>query len=300
MKQASQITGNQLNWNQIYYFSEIASCGSIKDAAQKLGLSPSTLSEHLSELEDDLKVQLFHRQHRKLILTEQGTRLYLHAKQMFETGQRLIDVVSPIPLGSYPVAIGLIPSPGIQIAHRLIADFLENFGPLNMKIFHTSYIGLESKLVKAQLDFGFSDRISERKDLVSVPISSSFIKFYVSSKWWEHPFNDLIARLPLLICNSDPSTRTLAEQSLGEYDIVPHSVITSDYPSVLLELCQRGLGIGVFSEEPIRKMNIETLKSLRVPKDAPKLQDNLYATWARDAENTEAVKRIRQILPKGR
>src|SRR5688572_29086894 len=99
---AARLKGSQINWNQVYYFSEIAAVGSIKDAAAKLDLTASTLSLHLSQLETDLEIQLFYRQHRKLTLTPEGTRLFLHAKAMFETGQRLIDVVSPVPLGCYP------------------------------------------------------------------------------------------------------------------------------------------------------------------------------------------------------
>jgi hypothetical protein len=44
--------------------------------------------------------------------------------------------------------------------------------------------------------------------------------------------------------------------------------------------------------------SIGSLKeAVRVPKGAPKLQDNLYIVWAKDAENTEAVKYLLGFLP---
>ncbi|MFH1016732.1 MAG: LysR family transcriptional regulator, partial [Pseudomonadota bacterium] len=103
------LRGNQINWNQLFYFCEIAREVSIKAAAQALDLSSPTLSEHVSQLEADLKITLFFRQHRRLKLTPEGTRLFQTVRSLFETGQRLVDVVSPVPLGCYPVSIGIVP-----------------------------------------------------------------------------------------------------------------------------------------------------------------------------------------------
>jgi DNA-binding transcriptional LysR family regulator len=295
-KSGKLLKGSEINWNQVFYFSEIAAYGSIKEAAEKLKLTPPTLSEHLAQLERDLDVQLFIRRHRRLELTPQGQRLFLHAKQMFEAGQRLIDVVSPIPLGSYPISIGLVPSPSAQLATNVIASYLEKFGPVGIKIHRTKYQELEKNLVQSQFDFAFSDRLPERKDILSFQICSSVIRFYVSSRWSESKFSELIKKLPLLVCNAEPEARSHAELALLESDISAPSVITSDYPSVLIDLCDRGLGIGVFSEEPIKKMNMQSLKSLRAPTDAPQIKDTLYALWSQDAENSEAVQRLIEVL----
>lgn len=292
----SQPTGNQINWNQVYYFSEIAAAGSIKDAASKLGLTPSTLSLHLSQLEDDLEVQLFFRQHRKLVLTPEGTRLYHHAKTMFESGQRLIDVVSPVPLGCYPVSVALVPSPSLTIANRILGKLMLNQAAFNMKVFRADYGDLEKGLTDARFDFGFSDRAPERKDLSYACVSQGHIKFYVSAKWEETPFAELLRRLPLLICNADPSRRSLAEQALIDSELTPSAVVTSDYPSTLLDLCLQGAGIGVFSESPVQRMAMQGLTSLRVPRGAPRLQDNLFAVWASGAVNTAAISRLRETL----
>lgn len=297
MKKSTKILkGDEINWNQVFYFSEIASCGSIKAAAEKLKLSPPTLSEHLAQLERDLDVQLFIRHHRRLELTTQGQRLFTHAKQMFEAGQRMIDVVSPIPLGSYPISVGLIPSPSAPLATDLIARYLEQFGPVPLKIHRTKYADVERGLVQTQFDFAFSDRLPERKDIVATKIFSSTIRFYVSSKWGSSRFSELIQKLPLLICNSEPEVRSHAEVALLESSITIPPVVTSDYPSVLVDLCDRGLGIGVFSEEPIRRMNLSSLKSLRAPQDAPHIKDSLYVLWTKDAENSEAIKHLQDIL----
>lgn len=293
---AARLKGNQINWNQVYYFSEIAAAGSIKDAAEKLELAPPTLSQHLAQLEADLEVQLFHRQHRKLVLTDDGMRLFRQAKAMFETGQRLIDVVSPIPLGCYPISVALVPSPSIQTANRILGQYLERQPLLNMKLFRADYAELEKGLTESRFDFGFSDRLPERKDFVCKKLSRSFIKFYVAPKWTRVSFSELLQKLPLLICNAEPAHRSLAEQALIDAELVPSAVVTSDYPSTLLDLCQQGVGIGVFSETPMQRMGMQGLSTLRVPQDAPKLQDNLFVLWAAEAENTAAIRLLQELL----
>lgn len=291
-----RLKGNQINWNQVYYFSEIAAAGSIKGAAEKLGLTASTLSLHLSQLEEDLEIQLFFRHHRKLTLTPEGTRLYQQAKTMFEVGQRLIDVVSPIPLGCYPVSVALVPSPSLPIANRILGKLLHQHTPFSMKVFRADYTELEKGLLDSRFDFGFSDRIPERKDLVYRRVSQAFVNFYVAPQWAETSFSELLQRLPLLICNAVPSQRSLAEQALIDAELVPSAVVTSDYPSTLLDLCQQGVGIGVFSETPIQRMMMQGLTTLRVPHGAPKLHDNLFLIWTEGAENTAAIKLLQETL----
>lgn len=292
----AKLKGNQINWNQVYYFSRIASAGSLKDAAEELEITSSTLSQHLSQLEADLNVQLFQREHRKLILTPEGSRLFLHAKAMFESGQRLLDVVSPLPLGCYPVSVGLVPSPSIQAANRIFVRYLGKQSGVNMKLFRIGYKELEEGLAGSRLDFGFSDRVPERKDLACQIVSNAAIKFYVAPKWANLPFSKLLQELPLLICNSEPERRSFAEQALLDSDLFPSSIVTSDYPSTLMELCQQGAGIGVFSEMSFVGQNIHGLHSLKAPKDAPKLKDSLYALWSKEAENTFAIQTLRSVL----
>lgn len=297
-KPRKPLRGDQINWNQMFYFSEIATYGSIKEAAAKLEVSSPTLSQHLSQLEEDLNVGLFHRHHRKLVLTAQGARLFQYAKQMFEMGQRLVDVVSPIPLGCYPISIGLVPCPSMQLAYTLVDLYLSEFGPINVRASQTKYDELERGILEAKFDFGFSDHAPDRAEIKSQLISSSMLTFYVAAKWGDAKFSDLIAKLPLLICSAEPNSRTLIEKLLEETDTAPSSVVSSDYPSLLLELCEKGRGIGVFGEDSLAPVNRSILKSFQVSKGAPKLRDKLYVLWSRDSEGTEVIRRLREVLPR--
>lgn len=65
-----------MDWDKLRVFHAVAEAGSFTHAGQELSLSQSAISRQIAALEDDLKVPLFHRHARGLILTEQGEVLY--------------------------------------------------------------------------------------------------------------------------------------------------------------------------------------------------------------------------------
>ena len=70
-------------WDKLRIFHAVADAGSFTHAGHELNLSQSAVSRQISALEEDLKVPLFHRHARGLILTEQGEVLYRTAHDVF-------------------------------------------------------------------------------------------------------------------------------------------------------------------------------------------------------------------------
>lgn len=84
-----------MDWDKLRIFHSVADAGSFTHAGHDLGLSQSAVSRQISALEQDLRVPLFHRHARGLILTEQGEVLYRTAHDVFtrlaSTRTRLAD-----------------------------------------------------------------------------------------------------------------------------------------------------------------------------------------------------------------
>lgn len=72
-----------MDWDKLRVFHAVAEAGSFTHAAQALNLSQSAISRQISSLEESLRVSLFHRHARGLILTEQGEILYATARDVF-------------------------------------------------------------------------------------------------------------------------------------------------------------------------------------------------------------------------
>lgn len=83
-----------LNYNQLYYFFQIAETGSIALASRKVLISSPALSMQLKELEESLETSLFTRAGNKLVLTEAGKIVQEYARDIFKLGFELKDTLA--------------------------------------------------------------------------------------------------------------------------------------------------------------------------------------------------------------
>ncbi len=72
-----------MDWDKLRVFHAVAEAGSFTHAGESLNLSQSAVSRQISALEESLRVPLFHRHARGLILTEQGELLFRTAREVF-------------------------------------------------------------------------------------------------------------------------------------------------------------------------------------------------------------------------
>ena len=72
-----------MDWDKLRIFHAVAEAGSFTHAGETLNLSQSAESRQVSSLEQSLKITLFHRHARGLILTEQGEELYKTAHEIY-------------------------------------------------------------------------------------------------------------------------------------------------------------------------------------------------------------------------
>lgn len=82
-----------LNFNHLYYFHVTANQGSVKAAAEHLGVTQPTVSEQIRMLERTLGVQLFDRSAGGIKLTQAGREAYEHTTTMFIAGERLVEAL---------------------------------------------------------------------------------------------------------------------------------------------------------------------------------------------------------------
>jgi LysR family transcriptional activator of nhaA len=84
---------NWINYHHLLYFKTIAEHGSVSKAADLLRLGQPTLSAQLKQFEETMGVQLFHREGKKLVLSEHGKVALEYAKDIFSKGGELYQVL---------------------------------------------------------------------------------------------------------------------------------------------------------------------------------------------------------------
>jgi DNA-binding transcriptional LysR family regulator len=73
------------------YFVAVADHGSFNAAAERLGVTPSTLTRSVSALEDDLGLTLFERSRRGVLLTLGAAPVLAETKRMLASLQAVTD-----------------------------------------------------------------------------------------------------------------------------------------------------------------------------------------------------------------
>ncbi len=192
-----------LNYHHLYYFMTIAELNSISKAAEKLLLGQPTLSAQLKQFEDSLGVQLFERQHKKLILTEHGKVALEYARNIFKMGgemyEALHDRLKPSKIN---IQLGALDSIAKQVMLQLTQAALK-IAPCSIS------------LVEGKFEELMRDLSSHKVDLVI----SNFLPKLEATKGMYHK---VISKRPLGIYGSPvyKSLRKKFPQSLNDQPIV--------------------------------------------------------------------------------
>lgn len=83
-----------MNFTQIRALYMVVSEGSLAAAAQAIGVSQPTLSQHLQALEATSETRLFEKRGRRLALTEAGQRLFQAAEKVMAASQQVDDLMT--------------------------------------------------------------------------------------------------------------------------------------------------------------------------------------------------------------
>ena len=119
---------------QLRYFTVIAEEKNISQAARKLHMSQPPLSQQLKQMEEELKVELVHREGKKLRLTEAGEKLYHHAVQItkqMEEGMEEVKEIGDGLKGSLKIGVNTLSE--ISLANLLFA-FKEKYPQVTYEI----------------------------------------------------------------------------------------------------------------------------------------------------------------------
>jgi len=209
-----------LDWDKIRVFYEVAEAGTFTSAAEKLRLSQSAVSRQIMALESELKVPLFHRHSRGLILTEHGDLLFRAARDVrlrLDKTRQLLTETSQRPTGDLRVT-ATIGIGGIWLA-QCISEFLDLYPEVRIQLILTSD---ELDLSMREADIAIRLRRPTQPDLIQRRLFSIHYHAYASHAYLE---------------------RFGEPQSLADLD--RHSIVSlgGDQPAFILDLhCLTTLG----------------------------------------------------------
>ncbi|MCM2280961.1 MAG: LysR family transcriptional regulator [Bdellovibrionaceae bacterium] len=286
-----------INWNQVYYFYEVARKMSMKEAAEVTGVSIPTVSEQIKRLETLLETPLFHRRPRRIELTLEGETLYQHAKQMFESGLRFLDVVSPTVIGGYPVRIGIQESFAAALALDFLMKYFDVYSPFGTV--HTAREPIADRLIEniytGVFDWGLTLTAPNSTRLEYGKIGSAEIVFVASHELLEKHKNrvEIFQEVPLARGRWDEHLNKLISDHLQAADIYVEEVIDSDHVEFCLRLAEQGKCVTAVSRNFAPDGSQGRLRTFGIggPIVLP-----YYAVWRQSSQRMIAIRKLIDLL----
>ncbi|WP_286240173.1 transcriptional activator NhaR [Neptuniibacter halophilus] len=147
-----------INYKHLHYFWMVAKEGSIAAAAERLSVTPHTISAQLSLLDDYLGCALFTKVGRQLELTETGHMVLSYASDIFSLGGELeervrnLDKIRPLVF-----KVGIVDVVPKSIAYHLLSPALDDITNMRMICHEGDINELLAELALHRLDLVISE-----------------------------------------------------------------------------------------------------------------------------------------------
>ena len=139
------------------YFVAVAESGSITKAAQRLGIQQPPLGQQIRALEAELKVQLFERAPKRIVLSNAGKEFLHDARQILASAKKAMEKVRRFDRGEQGLlTVGFTSSASMHpIAPRILGAFNQAYPLAKVEVEERETYELILRLQKRELDAAF-------------------------------------------------------------------------------------------------------------------------------------------------
>ena len=144
-----------LEIRHLRYFLAVAEAGSFSRAANRLGISQPSVSQQMRDLEAALRVSLFQRRGKRILLTSSGVIFQEHARAILRQVESVLQEVSSETeqlRGS--LHLGVIPALNVPLVPHLLGLFVAEHPNVNLIVDEISSTEIETALEEGRMDVG--------------------------------------------------------------------------------------------------------------------------------------------------
>ena len=137
--------------NQLEYFCAVCRYHSITRAAEELYVTQPTISVAIRELENELKLRLFHHEKNRISLTKEGEAFYQRAEALLKETRSIVTEFSSLGAKEMQIRIGIPPLVSTVFFPRLTDEFQEKTG-LTVQLFEYGSVKACNLVQEEKLD----------------------------------------------------------------------------------------------------------------------------------------------------
>lgn len=233
----------QLQDTALRYFLEVARCGSISKASQRLNVAGSSISRHIAQLEDLLGAPLFDRRPRGMVPSAAGEVLAVHAQKTAHDAERAVFEIQGLKgMRQGRVKLGVTEGFAMEFIPRLIADFSREHPGVQFEIVVDAPAEAARRVLQGDVDISIALSRTVDKDLkIEYSQPSPVMAVMRRSHPLAHSAQIKLAQLlpyPIALPGLDTTVRQLVDIVCNRQRLTIQPVLTSNYLASLFGFLQ--------------------------------------------------------------
>jgi LysR family cyn operon transcriptional activator len=181
------MTHDPLEIRHLRYFLAVAEAGSFSRAADRLGISQPAISQQMRDLEAGLRVSLFQRRGKRILLTSTGMIFQEHARAILRQVENFLQELSSEP-GQLRGAlhVGVVPILNVALMPHLLGLFAAAHSGISLTVEEISSTEIETALEEGRMDVGLGFLTRHSPNLCYEPLCADQFALIVSKAhpWW--------------------------------------------------------------------------------------------------------------------
>lgn len=169
---------------QLKTFIAVAEYKKMSEAAKRLYISQPTVSQVISDLEDEYQAQLFERFSKELKITPAGLLLLDNAKEIVAIHEQLEQSMKNIN-SIRPLRIGATLTIGNTLMGTLIDHLIQKYPDIDTTVFIDNTKIIEHRMIHNELDIALVEGIIVRQEIITKPVLEDYLCLICGKN---HPF----------------------------------------------------------------------------------------------------------------
>ena len=293
-----------ISLKQLEVFVTIVECGNFTEAGRKLYLAQSTVSSHITALEETLRVSLFRRESKRTIeLTADGKRVYQYAKDVVGKCLALEEAIALEERRELVIGASTVPSKSL-LPQKMIA-FQQAHPECCCVVRGGDSEQIQQMVLDGDVQLGFVGSTDNRQQLCYERIARDRLVLIA-------PNNPRFARLkeqgtlgkdllyePLIFRDRGSGTQKMIDNYLSNWeDFTPDVRFYAADPEMIQSLVAQGAGVSILSALGVEE-RVKAGELLAFELDETPVYRNIYMVYQRKGTLSELAKAFVSLMRLG-
>lgn len=266
------------NLSSYWIFYTVANAGNISKAAKELYISQPAISKSIQKLEESLNCKLFLRSSRGVLLTEEGSLLYDHVREAFESlseGEEKLK--RSIELGVGHLQIGVSTTLCKYLLLPYLKEFIHKNPHVNISIKCQSTYETLKLLDENKIDIGLIGKTENLKGISFYPLETIEDIFVANNEYLDNlkargvNRDQILENSTLMLLDKNNITRQYIDDYFQENHITVADSIDVSNMDLLIDFAKIGVGCACVIKNFVENELADgTLLEIPLPIDIPK------------------------------